>query len=111
MSSNSKTTAKGKPKGRPKKGAKEIVVLPPTLNDKKKYLCSNVRKLQKEDLIDIGKNIHRLGYGDKLKYNANGVQINLDQLGENSDSLINQIYSQAKHKIDKQENEQSAQQL
>lgn len=73
-----------------------------TLNQKKTYICTNIRTLQRnrDDLIDIGKTLKRGGYGANLKEGADGSRINLDCLGENSGVIINQLYAQIKHKID-----------
>lgn len=74
---------------------------PKSLEEQKKYICNGVKKLSKEDLIDIGKLIHRMGYGNNLKYCADGARINLDKLGDGTPGAINRLYTQVKHKIAK----------
>lgn len=72
--------------------------------EKKKFICSNVRKLDHKDLIDLGRCISRLGAADKLKYGADGARINLDTLLEHTDIVVNQLYAQIKYKLEKQSN-------
>lgn len=77
-----------------------------SFTEKKEFICNNTSKLERNDLLDLGKTIIRHGYGESLKPGADGSRMNLDRLpGSESDpkatDLINTLYSQVKHKIEK----------
>lgn len=74
-----------------------------TLHEKKRYVCENVRRLYKdrEHMIDIAKTIQRAGCLEHIKENAEGCLINLDTLGDQTEVIVNQLYFQVKHKLDK----------
>jgi len=71
------------------------------LEEKKKFICASVRKLEQKDLIDLSRCIYRLGVADKLKYGADGARINLDTLADFTDLVVNQLYAQIKYKLEK----------
>jgi len=71
----------------------------PDLEQKKHFICKNVKFLTNEDRMDIGKIISREGKIDLLKKcNDGGSRINLDILDER---VINQIYSSVEYKLKK----------
>lgn len=70
---------------------------------KKKFICEYGRQLDKADKKDIIKLIKRKGHRDKFKTNAMTSEINIDVLEKIDPSIINDLYSQIKHKISKKE--------
>lgn len=77
----------------------EVSTQEPSLDEKKKYIIAGAKKLNREDLIDIGKLINRNGCGSNLKYSASGTHISLDKLGDKSDIIIPALYAQIRHKL------------
>ena len=70
--------------------------------NKRRFICDNVRKLNKTDLYDLAKSIVRGGYAYEFKDAADGTRINLDNLkDEEGERVVNILYTQIRHKLDK----------
>lgn len=67
----------------------------------KKYIVSSCKKLSKPDAIDVGKTLLRYEKAEFIKYTSEGASINLDLLEKNDPNIIGVLYSQIKHKIEK----------
>lgn len=72
-----------------------------TIEQKKKYICENAKKLSVEDARDVITLLKRRGYKEKIKCDASNANINLDQISKKDINIINEIYSQIHHKINK----------
>lgn len=53
-------------------------------------------QLTKENFVEIGNMVKRVGLGDMIKYQQDGCRVNLDLI--HNDGLINQIYNYIKYK-------------
>lgn len=84
--------------------AKPITFREVTIEEKKKFLCKNVRNLvEKNDRLDIGYVLVINQLSKLIKENSEGCLINLDILDPN---IINQMYSLMVYKLSKDNNKQ-----
>lgn len=73
----------------------------PSMFEKKRYICEYSQKLNKEDAVDVGMILVRNGLTESIKYNMDGARIDLDNIKENQESIINQLYHIIYHKLNK----------
>ena len=72
-----------------------------SIDEKKRFICAKAKSLSQQDAIDVGKVLVRNGLEDMLKFNSNDVRVNLDQIPVEKENVIDQVYNQLVHKLNK----------
>lgn len=64
----------------------------------RKEICTLVKKLSTQDMIDVGQLLMQAGYKDQIKENPDGCRINLDKI---DNATVELLLKTIKYKIDK----------
>jgi hypothetical protein len=69
-----------------------------SIQEKMKYICTNIRYLTREDKISVGRVVKNSQWAGKIKETNTGIRIVLDGMDENT---INSMYQIVKYHMDK----------
>lgn len=70
------------------------------MDDKKKYIIENTKKLQHDKIVALGLIIERSNLSDNFTFNAVGAFINLDVIEQKDPNIISQLYKKIKEWIE-----------